>query len=129
MFSDNFRRNESAKGKLGGVRGSSLISGAADAAWKLFQTLNRALPEGEAIRPKWAAEPLLKSYERTSPPLGFPRETDSLCPRCVKEVREGVISGATPLETLMHTHPGEIKAQIFVEGGLVFMTKTCPSSS
>ncbi len=41
-------------------------------------------------------------------------------------MREGVINGATPLETLMHTHPGEIKAQIFEENGQVFMTKTCP---
>jgi len=84
------------------------------------------LPEGEAIRPTWAPGPLLKSYERTSPPLGFPRETDSLCPRCVKEVRDAVISGETTLETLMHSHPGEIKAQIVEENGQVVMKKTCP---
>jgi uncharacterized protein (TIGR02466 family) len=30
---------------------------------------------------------------RSAPPLGFPRETDSLCPTCVKEVRNAVISG------------------------------------
>ena len=95
-------------------------------AWKAFQAVNTRLPEGEAIRPAWAPGPLLKSYERTSPPLGFPRETDSLCPRCVKEVREAVISGETPLETLMHEHPGEIKAQILEEGGRIIMRKDCP---
>ncbi|MGH9945556.1 MAG: hypothetical protein ACRD9R_24650, partial [Pyrinomonadaceae bacterium] len=126
MFSDQFRRNESAKGRFSGVKSSRLISNLADVSWKVFQTVNRALPEGEAIRPKWAPGPLLKSYERTSPPLGFPRETDSLCPRCVKEVREAVISGETTLETLMHQHPGEIKAQIVEEGGQVLMRKDCP---
>src|SRR3954463_8151806 len=122
MFSDNFRRGE---GK-GGRKGSKVVSKAADLGWKAFQAVNRAIPEGEAIRPNWAAEPLLKSYERTAPPLGFPRETDSLCPRCVKEVRTSVITGATSLETLMHQHPGEIKAQILEENGQVIMRKTCP---
>ena len=125
MFSDQFRRGESDKEKFSGVKSSKLLSNLSDVAWKAFQSLNQRLPEGEAIRPKWAAEPLLKSYERTAPPLGFPRETDSLCPRCVKEVREAVISGETPLETLMHSHPGEIKAQIVEEDNQVFMKKTC----
>jgi uncharacterized radical SAM superfamily Fe-S cluster-containing enzyme len=126
LFSDNFRRGESEKSRFSGVKKSKLVSSLSDVAWKAFQSVNRRIPEGEAVRPTWAPGPLLKSYERTAPPLGFPRETDSLCPRCVKEVREGVISGETPLETLMHTHPGEIKAQIFEEDGQVFMTKTCP---
>jgi len=37
-----------------------------------------------------------------------------------------VISGETPLETLMYDHPGEIKAQIVEEDGQVVMRKTCP---
>ena len=126
MFSDNFRRGESERTRFSGVKRSKLVSSLSDVAWKAFQSVNRRIPEGEAVRPKWAPGPLLKSYERTAPPLGFPRETDSLCPRCVKEVRESVISGETPLEMLMNEHPGEIKAQIFEEGGQVFMTKTCP---
>ena len=126
MFSDQFRRGESEKGKFSGVKSSKLISNLSDVAWKAFQSVNRRLPEGEAIRPTWAPGPLLKSYERSSPPLGFPRETDSLCPRCVKEVRDAVITGKTALETLMHQHPGEIKAQILEEDGRVIMRKTCP---
>ncbi|HEV2859929.1 MAG TPA: radical SAM protein [Pyrinomonadaceae bacterium] len=125
MFSDQFRRGEAEKGRFSGVKTSKLISGLSDVAWKAFQSVNRRLPEGEAIRPKWAPGPLLKSYERTAPPLGFPRETDSLCPRCVKEVRNAVITGETSLETLMHAHPGELKAEIYEEGGQVFMRKTC----
>ena len=126
MFSDQFRRGESDKSLVKGVKGSKLVSNLSDVAWKAFQSVNTRLPEGEAIRPKWAPGPLLKSYERTSPPLGFPRETDSLCPRCVKEVRDAVISGETTLESLMNEHPGEIKAQIVEENGQVVMRKTCP---
>ncbi|MFN2501685.1 MAG: radical SAM protein [Pyrinomonadaceae bacterium] len=124
MFSDNFRRGE---GKGGSRKGSKVVSKMADVGWKAFQTVNKVLPEGQSIQPKWAAEPLLKSYERTAPPLGFPRETDSLCPACVKSVREAVISGDIPLNILMDSHPGEIKAQIVEEHGQVVMKKTCPT--
>ncbi len=126
MFSDQFRRNEALKGKFSGVKTSTLVSNISDTAWKLFQAVNTRLPEGASVHPKWAAEPLLKSYERTAPPLGFPRETDSLCPRCVKEVRDGVIKGDVSLETLKDTHPGEIKAQIVEDNGRIVMKKTCP---
>jgi len=126
LFSDQFRRGEADKNKLSGVTGSKIVSTLSDVAWKAFQSVNQRLPEGEAIRPNWAPGPLLKSYERSAPPLGFPRETDSLCPRCVKEVREAVISGETTLETLMNQHPGELKAQILEEDGQVIMRKTCP---
>ncbi len=124
MFSDNFRRGE-GKGK--GKAGSKIASKLADVGWKAFQAVNKSLPEGKSIQPNWAAEPLLKSYERTAPPLGFPRETDSLCPKCVKQVREGVINKDIPLEILMNSHPGEIKAQIVEENGQVVMRKTCPT--
>ena len=124
MFSDNFRRGE---GKSKGMAGSKAVSKMADLGWKAFQAVNRAIPEGESIKPAWAAEPLLKSYERTAPPLGFPRETDSLCPTCVKNVRNGVITGDIPLEILKDSHPGEIKAQIVEENGQVLMRKTCPT--
>ncbi|MBP9665403.1 MAG: radical SAM protein, partial [Pyrinomonadaceae bacterium] len=124
MFSDNFRRGEE-KGK--GMAGSKAVSKLADLGWKAFQAINTALPEGRSIQPKWAAEPLLKSYERTAPPLGFPRETDSLCPACVKSVRSGVIAGDIPLDILMDAHPGEIKAQIVEENGQIIMRKECPT--
>ncbi|MEP6925565.1 MAG: radical SAM protein [Pyrinomonadaceae bacterium] len=124
MFSDNFRRGE---GKGNGKTGSKALSTLANAGWNAFQAVNKLVPEGESIKPDWAAEPLLKSYERTAPPLGFPRETDSLCPTCVKQVREGVTTGKIPLEILMNSHPGEIKAQILEENGQVIMRKTCPT--
>lgn len=124
MFSDNFRRGE---GKTKGMAGSKAVSKMADIGWKAFQAVNTLVPEGQSIQPEWAAEPLLKSYERTAPPLGFPRETDSLCPACVKQVRNGVINGDVPLDILMNSHPGEIKAQIVEEDGQVIMRKECPT--
>ena len=125
MFSDNFRRGEEKTG--GSKTGSKALSTLANVGWNAFQAINKIVPEGESITPNWAAEPLLKSYERTAPPLGFPRETDSLCPKCVKQVREGVTSGDIPLEILMNSHPGEIKAQILEENGQIIMRKTCPT--
>ncbi|MFN3329860.1 MAG: radical SAM protein, partial [Pyrinomonadaceae bacterium] len=124
MFIDNFRRGES---QTDSKTGSKAISKLADLGWKVFQAVNTALPEGKSIHPKWAPAPLLKSYERTRPPLGFPRETDSLCPKCVKIVREGVIKGDIPLEVLMYSHPGEIKAQLVEENGKIYIRKTCPT--
>ena len=47
----------------------------------------------KSFQPKWADAPLLKSHERTSPQLGWPRTTDSLCPTCVRETREAILSG------------------------------------
>ena len=41
--------------------------------------------------PKWSDKPLLKSWEKSKPTLGWPRQTDSLCPACVKEAREAII--------------------------------------
>jgi len=124
MFSDNFRRGE---GKAGKMAGSRALSKLADLGWRMFQAVNTSLPEGQSIQPQWAPQPLMKSYERTSPPLGFPRETDSLCPKCVKQVRNGVIAGDIPLDILMHSHPGEIKAEIVEENGQVLIKKSCPT--
>ena len=65
-------------------------------AWQLFQGVNMRLPDSKAPTPRWASGPLLKSNERSMPPLGYPRETDSLCPRCVIETRT-LWAGAKPL--------------------------------
>ncbi len=67
--------------------------------------------EGKAVHPKWAPAPLLRKRQRTSPPLGWPRQTDSLCPECTKEARAKVLSGAQDLEAFIAANPGEIRAQ------------------
>ncbi len=78
------------------------------------------------MKPKWAPAPLLKRRERTFPQLGFPRTTDSLCPRCVKEVRSQILSGERALSSLIDGKPGEIQAQIIERDGQVLMVKECP---
>ncbi len=106
------------------------LSGSAKALWPLVQRLNRAL-ERPSAQPSWAPAPLLKRRERTFPQLGFPRETDSLCPRCVKEVRTDILSGKRDLRELVDGRPGEIRASIVEKmvGGVkcVVMTKECPT--
>ncbi|MBS2018432.1 MAG: radical SAM protein, partial [Deltaproteobacteria bacterium] len=106
------------------------LSRTARAAWPLVQRLNRAF-ERPSPKPAWAPEPLLKRRERTFPQLGFPRETDSLCPRCVKEVRTDILSGKRELRELVEGRPGEIKARIVEEvrdgKRQVLMVKECPT--
>jgi uncharacterized radical SAM superfamily Fe-S cluster-containing enzyme len=94
------------------------------AAWPLVKKLNEKF-ERPSIQPKWAHAPLLKSRERTFPPLGWPRTTDSLCPRCVKEVREAILDGKVDLKVLVDGKPGEVKAKIVERDGKILMEKTC----
>jgi uncharacterized radical SAM superfamily Fe-S cluster-containing enzyme len=104
---------------------SSAVCRASNLAWKAFQAVNRRIPEGELPAPGWASGKLLKSYQRGAPPLGFPRTTDSLCPRCVSEVRSAIVSGKADLSTLVSAHLGEIRAQMVEENGRIVMRKHC----
>jgi uncharacterized radical SAM superfamily Fe-S cluster-containing enzyme len=106
--------------------GSSLISDLANLAWKAFQAINTKASEGELPRPGWAPDRLAKSRERSAPPLGFPRETDSLCPRCVPEIREKIVRGELDMSVLLNGHPGEIKARLLEEDGRILIRKSCP---
>src|SRR3954452_6292640 len=98
---------------------------AAGAAWVVFDKLNQ---NGQKPRlgPRWSDKPLLKSWEKTNPPLGWPRETDSLCPRCVPEIRQQILDGKTPIDVLYNSRPGEIKAQVIERDGKILMVKDCP---
>ncbi|MFI5180812.1 MAG: radical SAM protein [Thermoanaerobaculia bacterium] len=98
---------------------------AANAAWNGFQWVNRRVP-ARAFHPSWSPEPLPKSWERTKPPLGFPRRTDSLCPTCTKEVRDAILNGTRELRDLVDGRPGEIPADIVRRGDELWMVKTCP---
>jgi uncharacterized radical SAM superfamily Fe-S cluster-containing enzyme len=101
------------------------LSGAARLTWPAVRKFSDAAP-GKPVQPKWAPAPLLKSHQRTKPPLGWPRTTDSLCPVCVKEARERILSGEQALESLVNQHVGEIKATILERDGHIVMEKTCP---
>jgi uncharacterized radical SAM superfamily Fe-S cluster-containing enzyme len=97
----------------------------ARAAWFGFERLNRIRPN-PSFTPKWSDKPLLKSYQKTKPPLGWPRTTDSLCPKCVPEIRQQIIDGKLPHEILLNDRIGEIKAQIIERDGKILMVKDCP---
>jgi len=97
----------------------------AKAAWAAFEKLNSIHPN-PSFTPKWSDKPLLKSYQKTKPPLGWPRTTDSLCPKCVPEIRQQILDGKLPYEILLNEKVGEIKAQIIERDGKILMVKDCP---
>jgi len=102
------------------------VSATASLAWRVAQRVNGAVPDAP-FQPSWAPAPLLKQHERTFPQLGFPRETDSLCPQCVIEVRERIVRGDADWQVLLAQHPGEIRARIVERDGRIYMEKACPT--
>src|SRR5258706_366581 len=101
------------------------VTVAATGAWAVFSRLNRVAPNASPT-PKWSDKPLLKSWEKSKPPLGWPRTTDSLCPKCVPEIRQQILDGKLPVDVLMNEKVGEIKAQIIERDGKIWMVKDCP---
>src|SRR4051812_2173454 len=102
-----------------------MLTGGARLAWPAFQFINRRI-KGRTFQPAWAPAPLLKSADRSKPPLGWPRTTDSLCPVCVREARARILSGAQSIEALVSENVGEIRADILERDGRVVIEKTCP---
>ena len=101
------------------------VTVAASGAWFALERLNRINPN-PSPKPKWSDKPLLKSYEKSKPPLGWPRTTDSLCPKCVPEIRQQILDGHLPTEILLNEKVGEIKATILERDGKIMMIKDCP---
>ena len=91
----------------------------------VYNKLNSISPNA-SFTPRWSDKPLLKSYQKEKPPLGWPRTTDSLCPRCVPEIRQQIVDGKLPHEILLNEKVGEIKAQIIERDGQILMVKDCP---
>src|SRR5213593_205267 len=101
-----------------------VVCKAAGITFSTIQFFNKRNPN-PSVTPRWSDKPLLKSWDKTKPTLGFPRQTDSLCPACVKEAREAIIAGKKDWRDLMHEKVGEIKAQIIERDGQVWMVKDC----
>src|ERR1700749_5321908 len=89
-----------------------VVSFSANAVWPLMQRVSRMGPAAAPFHPKWSDQSIPRGAERTSPPLGWPRETDSLCPTCVKEVRTAILDGRAEVRTLVEGRPGEVRASI-----------------
>jgi uncharacterized radical SAM superfamily Fe-S cluster-containing enzyme len=103
-------------------KGLTLFAGG---LFNTIQFFNKYKPN-PSFTPKWSDKPLLKSWQKTKPTLGWPRTTDSLCPKCVIEAREEIISGKKDYTVLMNEKVGEIKAQIIERDGEIWMVKDCP---
>jgi len=125
MSGEALSRGNKEPGSLLSRATASILTHAADLAWKAMQAVNTRISEGELPQPKWAPGKIAKSRERSSPPLGFPRETDSLCPRCVPEIREQIVQGRQDLDVLLKSSPGRLKAQLVEENGRILIRKTC----
>jgi uncharacterized radical SAM superfamily Fe-S cluster-containing enzyme len=97
----------------------------ASGLFNAVKSVNKYKPN-PSFTPKWADKPILKSWEKSKPTLGFPRTTDSLCPNCVIEAREEILSGKRDVSTLINDKVGEIKAQIIERDGQIWMIKDCP---
>ncbi len=97
----------------------------ARSAFDTIQFFNRYRPN-PGFTPKWSDKPLLKSWEKSKPTLGWPRTTDSLCPKCVIEARERILNGEQDYRTLMTEKVGEIKATIIERNNEIWMIKECP---
>src|ERR1700704_1407175 len=93
---------------------------AAKAGWAVYNKLNSISPNA-SFTPKWSDKPLLKSWEKQKPKLGWPRETDSLCPTCIPEIRKKILDGELPVEILRNEKVGEIKANIIEKDGKIVM--------
>jgi tetraether lipid synthase len=101
------------------------LSIAANCAWVVLDALNR-VHQNPSFTPAWSDAPLLKSFQKTKPPLGWPRETDSLCPVCVREAREAILDGRRSVSDIVTGKIGEIKASILERDGSLLMVKDCP---
>ena len=99
---------------------------AAAGAWTVFDMVNRMVPAGTPFTPKWSDIPIQKSKDKVKPPLGWPRETDSLCPVCVREARQEILDGKRDYKILLSEKVGEIKATILERDGKILMVKDCP---
>ena len=75
--------------------------------------------------PKWSDKPLLKSWEKIKPPLGWPRDTDSLCPTLRAGNPPAHSRRQEPIDILYNSRPGEIKAKVIERDGKILMVKDC----
>jgi len=104
-------------------KGLTVVAGG---LFNVIKSVNKYKPN-PSFTPKWSDKPLLKSWQKSKPTLGFPRTTDSLCPNCVIEAREDILNGNKDVSILLNEKVGEIKAQIIEREGQIWMIKDCPT--
>ena len=52
------------------------LSIAANGVWHVFSAVN-SIGQNPSFTPRWSDKPLLKSHQKTKPPLGWPRLSGS----------------------------------------------------
>ncbi len=102
------------------------ITKAAAGMWRTVQYLNEKVAPNPSISARWTEKPTLKSWEKSKPPLGWPRQTDSLCPTCVREARQAILDGHVDYTVLKNEKVGEVKATIVERDNQIWMVKDCP---
>lgn len=91
-----------------------------DITWR--QAL-RLLPRGHRAA-SWAPCKLSARPVRSAIPLGVPRTTRSVCPKCVVNKRNAVLQGRIDIDTFKQD-PGIIDAAIIEEASHVLIRKVC----
>ena len=109
----------------GSRRWERALTAVASGAWHLLQAGNRLAPR-TLHHPRWTRLREAGANGQSLPDLGLPRRTTSLCPGCVRELRDRVSAGEIGLESLRRAQPGEIPARILERDGRVVMEKDCP---
>ena len=89
----------------------------------VIQSVNKYKPNPRSHRSGRTSRSEIVAENQTD--ARFPRTTDSLCPNCVIEARESILSG-NRTSILINEKVGEIKAQIIERDGQVWMIKDCP---
>ena len=103
------------------------LTKAAAGMWNAVQYFNAKKAPNPSFTPNWSEKPMLKTWEKSKPPLGWPRQTDSLCPKCVREAREAILNGEVDYKILKSQKVGEVKATILERDNEIWMVKDCPT--
>jgi uncharacterized radical SAM superfamily Fe-S cluster-containing enzyme len=101
------------------------LARSASAAWRVVQAANGLLPASPR-QPKWAPGALLPG-DASRPDLALPRDTTSLCPQCVRDLRRRIDAGEVGADDLRREHPGRIPARIHERDGRIVLEKDCPA--
>ena len=91
------------------------LTTAAGTAFDVIQYFNNFKPN-PSFTPKWSDKPLLKSWQKSKPPLGWPRTTDSLCPKCVARRARKSSSGEQDYRILINEKVGRDQGHRFSSG-------------
>jgi len=92
---------------------------------KYFVLGNNLFPENPSFTPKWSDKPLLKSHEKSKPPLGCRGKRIRVPALCAGDSPTNC-RRQQDYRVLLNERPGEIKAQIIERDGKILMVKDCP---